>query len=823
MATEAAARAFFTAPYFAVVGASSDPTKFGHKIFTWYIQHGIAATPINPSAPSIKAYPAWPAAEMETYPTLPNLGALPHPTETSVSIITPPKVTLKVLEEAKKLGIRGVWLQPGTFDDETLKFAFNEFEAAVGGDGGRGSEGWCILVDGEAMAMAAGKELKFCHSIDWPTEIERSRAAGDHQDLWISTSVFFISLPPTPEMPPNCPAKQFTGNGIRRRPTTACLTCRSRRVKCNRERPVCTPCAKGKRGCKYLSSNTTIEFIADTLSKDFEITRAESPPDTSVSSVDGGSWASLLRSQVEHVHKYDPREVRDEVKLWTLTETTGNPSKSKQPHAPIYIQISALGSQFWSNLNTQLPPRACCDCFFDHFVSSVHPLIPICHLSTVKTIYAEFWDSLSPSYSVETLILILSTLYTGAANSFPAHTHYALTLKILYDQIFTQIDLPSYHIRSVSTPHSLQILQGYVIMNTFIANTLAPFSAYGFLSQAIRFAQSLRLHIEQDHKSFANTVESQMGREIWYHLVFLDVESTIASGLQGIIHHHGYTTTLPPLPFLDEKGVKRDNLVEPIVIAMQGQWHWAIRMQRWFERMPEQTEVIAFKSLIEDLMKLIPEGEQNEWSRTYLRMQIDRAYCMLGLRFWQLDDFNGTSCHSEVVKTAGSFLDSYLFLSTHQSPQYKWYLPGLIQPIHALLICLMHLSSCPNLSSDVRTRELIDQIFQIRINHIKSGSIISEKSMLRINPHSDEAPGSNARYHALIILYNKVWAKNGWAVGCGVRPSPGIDIGSGVAEGIAGAHWEGLDDNNTHLNHISEDDSLQWEEWENIAAGFFPL
>lgn len=31
MATEAAARAFFSAPHFAVVGASSDPSKFGHK------------------------------------------------------------------------------------------------------------------------------------------------------------------------------------------------------------------------------------------------------------------------------------------------------------------------------------------------------------------------------------------------------------------------------------------------------------------------------------------------------------------------------------------------------------------------------------------------------------------------------------------------------------------------------------------------------------------------------------------------------------------------------------------------------------------------
>jgi predicted CoA-binding protein len=184
MATEAAARAFFTAPYFAVVGASSDPSKFGHKstssspvhslspsphpfssapspspkltntVFAWYIHHSLPATPINPSAPSI-------TANSQSYPTLPNLSALPHPTETSVSIITPPKVTKKVLEEAKKLGIKGVWLQPGSFDDEILKQALEDWsEAGVGGDGGRGGEGWCVLVDGERAAKAAGKTFE---------------------------------------------------------------------------------------------------------------------------------------------------------------------------------------------------------------------------------------------------------------------------------------------------------------------------------------------------------------------------------------------------------------------------------------------------------------------------------------------------------------------------------------------------------------------------------------------------------------------------------------------------------------------------------------
>ncbi|CZT03606.1 uncharacterized protein RCO7_07657 [Rhynchosporium graminicola] len=161
MATEAAAKAFFTAQHFAVVGASSDPTKFGHKIFTWYTHAPLPVTPINPTSPSIRAFPPYPALEIQTYPTLPNLSSLSNPTQTSVSIITPPTVTMKVLEEAKQLGVKGVWLQPGSFDDEILEWALREWpESAVGGDGGRGGEGWCVLVDGERAAKAAGKTLK---------------------------------------------------------------------------------------------------------------------------------------------------------------------------------------------------------------------------------------------------------------------------------------------------------------------------------------------------------------------------------------------------------------------------------------------------------------------------------------------------------------------------------------------------------------------------------------------------------------------------------------------------------------------------------------
>ncbi|KAG7002858.1 hypothetical protein FocnCong_v000965 [Fusarium oxysporum f. sp. conglutinans] len=54
-----------------------------------------------------------------------------------------PSATLKVLQEAKELRIPSAWLQPGSFDDDVLKFANEQggFNAVVAGDAGRISKG----------------------------------------------------------------------------------------------------------------------------------------------------------------------------------------------------------------------------------------------------------------------------------------------------------------------------------------------------------------------------------------------------------------------------------------------------------------------------------------------------------------------------------------------------------------------------------------------------------------------------------------------------------------------------------------------------------
>lgn len=73
--------------------------------------------------------------------------------------MTPPAVTLQVLKEAQKLGIGSVWLQPHTWDDAVVEYATapDHFTNVVAGSGGRGPEGWCVLVDGERALKANGK------------------------------------------------------------------------------------------------------------------------------------------------------------------------------------------------------------------------------------------------------------------------------------------------------------------------------------------------------------------------------------------------------------------------------------------------------------------------------------------------------------------------------------------------------------------------------------------------------------------------------------------------------------------------------------------
>jgi len=83
--------------------------------------------------------------ELEGIKTLKSVSEFPSPTTTSVSIITPPKVTLGLLQQAKDLSVPALWLQPGAEDDAVIEYIKeNMADRVIYG-------GPCILVEGDGI------------------------------------------------------------------------------------------------------------------------------------------------------------------------------------------------------------------------------------------------------------------------------------------------------------------------------------------------------------------------------------------------------------------------------------------------------------------------------------------------------------------------------------------------------------------------------------------------------------------------------------------------------------------------------------------------
>jgi predicted CoA-binding protein len=92
---------FLSGKVFAVAGASTDRAKYGNKVLRSYQQAGRKVYGIHPRETLI-----------EGAPTFARLADLPEKID-GLSIVTPPAVTEKLVEEAAALGVRRLWMQPG--------------------------------------------------------------------------------------------------------------------------------------------------------------------------------------------------------------------------------------------------------------------------------------------------------------------------------------------------------------------------------------------------------------------------------------------------------------------------------------------------------------------------------------------------------------------------------------------------------------------------------------------------------------------------------------------------------------------------------------
>src|SRR5262249_49104478 len=119
---------FLNSPAFAVAGASNDRRKYGNKVLRCYLQHQKTVYPVNPYEDQI-----------EGIPCIKDLMDLPV-TVKSLSIVTPPPVTLTIVDQAIKKGIQNIWMQPGAENQTAIDHCRKQNINII-------AKGPCILVD----------------------------------------------------------------------------------------------------------------------------------------------------------------------------------------------------------------------------------------------------------------------------------------------------------------------------------------------------------------------------------------------------------------------------------------------------------------------------------------------------------------------------------------------------------------------------------------------------------------------------------------------------------------------------------------------------
>jgi len=93
----------------AVVGANQDRSKFGNKIYRRLKERGYEVYAVNPGLETVEGDPCY--KDLSSLPKVPDV----------IDMVINPQRGLPVIEEAAKLGVPYVWLQPGTYDVELMQ------------------------------------------------------------------------------------------------------------------------------------------------------------------------------------------------------------------------------------------------------------------------------------------------------------------------------------------------------------------------------------------------------------------------------------------------------------------------------------------------------------------------------------------------------------------------------------------------------------------------------------------------------------------------------------------------------------------------------
>lgn len=373
----------------------------------------------------------------------------------------------------------------------------------------------------------------------------------------------------------------------------SCVSCRARKVKCNKEFP-CGPCTRGGVECVFPARKrnrkprqTRQTELLDRLAKLEEIVGKVDPvamtglegansgpplqptPTAVVSqAVSRVQQTSPLETASPSTAKDDPTRNYLSADFWTnLCNTVSGLRKAmEQPDSDSEDEMdhtspestnpsdhgfsSISGALTFSDLSESpstlvYPPPEQVLYLMSSYFSNVDVLVKVLHRPTVTSQIQSFVSSGQahpPSPAQEALFF---AIYFAAASSLPNSycvLHLLAERSALVERLRISAELALAKADYLNS-NSLETLQAFIIYLTCLRSHSNARSSWALVALAIRLAQALGLHRDGDGQAFS-IFEAEMRRRLWWQLVVLDTRSVEDRGTESIISLDSFNTTM---------------------------------------------------------------------------------------------------------------------------------------------------------------------------------------------------------------------------------------------------------------------------------------
>lgn len=120
---------------YAVVGASSNPQKYGYKVLKWYLDRDLPVVPVNINSEKILG--------AQSVPRIQDV-RIPEGSDLAVSVITPPAISKELVQRLREAQgpVTAIWFQPGSHTPDVIDLAKRGVPNVITD---------CILVNGDTF------------------------------------------------------------------------------------------------------------------------------------------------------------------------------------------------------------------------------------------------------------------------------------------------------------------------------------------------------------------------------------------------------------------------------------------------------------------------------------------------------------------------------------------------------------------------------------------------------------------------------------------------------------------------------------------------